>query len=89
MTFSYVCVLIRPQPKGMASGAVLRQAAGAGRHAAPQCSLCWRSGHPEKPAAGGQLQTVGGSNNISEIVWVFSDRVELQVERQDSQINDR
>lgn len=44
----------------MAPGAVLRQTSGAGRHAAPQRSLRRGSGHPEEPAAGGRLQTVGG-----------------------------
>lgn len=54
-------VLTRPEPEGMAPGAVLRQTLGAGRHAAPQRSLRGGSGHPEEPAAGERVQTVGGA----------------------------
>ena len=47
----------------MAPGAVQRQTSGAGGPAAAQRSLRGRPGHPEEPAAGGQLQTVGGANS--------------------------
>lgn len=59
----------------MAPGAVLRQTSGAGRHAAPQCSLRRRSGHPDEPAAGARLQTVGGSGNVNRTTFYLMDRI--------------
>ena len=53
-----LCVLLRPEPEGMAPGAVQWQTSGAGRHAAAQRRLRGRLGHAEEPAAGRRLQTV-------------------------------
>lgn len=59
----------------MAPGAVLRQASGAGRHAAAQRSLRRGSGHPEEPAAGGRLQTVGGTSNTNATAFYRLDSI--------------
>lgn len=56
----------------MAPGAVQRQTSGAGGPAAAQRSLRGRSGHPEEPAAGGQLQTVGGANSCDMSLLQFN-----------------